>query len=97
MIKDFLTDKLAFAVAIRRQYHLIRTRQRGLDGFELGRLVAVTGRACRVQAFWFQKNAVPALPVWIDLIGLPASRLQMITEDIMTEVSAYTLILLCHE
>ena len=57
IVDDLLADELPFAVAIGRQDHLIASLERGGDGLEFRRLVALRRGARRIEVIRLQERA----------------------------------------
>ena len=62
MLKNFLTDQLAFTVAVGGEPNLLGGAQGVANGFELGGFVAALCRASTAKTFGPQQDRRPALP-----------------------------------
>ena len=68
MLEDFLTDQLAFAVAIGGEPNPLGGAQCLANGLELGGFVAALRRARAVKTFWPQQDRRPVLPLRHDIL-----------------------------
>ena len=68
MLEDFLTNELAFAIAIGGEPHPLGRSQRIANGFELGGFIAAFSRASVVKAIGAQEYWGPALPCRDDIL-----------------------------
>jgi hypothetical protein len=62
MLKNFLTDELAFAVAVGGEPNRLCGAQCLANGFELACFETALCRASAIKALWPQKDRRPALP-----------------------------------
>ena len=62
MVEDFLTNQLAFTIAIGRQDDVVAGPERRGDGLEFRRLIALGGWAGRIKPIRLKNSAGPALP-----------------------------------
>ena len=70
MLKNFLTDELTLAIAIRGEPNPFSAAQCLADGSELGGFVAALCRASAVKTFGPQQDRRPALPLRHDIFRL---------------------------
>jgi hypothetical protein len=61
VLENFLTDQLAFTVAVRGEPNLLGGAQGLSNGFELGGSIAALRRASAVKTFRSQQDRRPAL------------------------------------
>jgi hypothetical protein len=80
--------QLPLPVAISRQDNLIAGLERRRDGFEFRGLIAFGQGPGGVQTFWLKKDARPALPFWVDLVGFSQPQQMALRRQNLAESSA---------